>query len=55
MAVIMANDGPRINKNLLDKFGMISSLKNNFKPIGSVFKIDSIGLHQRFIKKYNES
>ena len=31
-------------------------LKNNFKPIGSVFKIDPIGLHQRFIKKMqNES
>jgi GNAT superfamily N-acetyltransferase len=25
-------------------------LKNNFKPIGNVFEIDSIGLHQRFIK-----
>ena len=31
-------------------------LKNNFKLIGSVFEIDSIGLHQRFIKKMrNES
>ena len=31
-------------------------LKNNFKPIGSVFEIDPIGLHQRFIKKIrNES
>ena len=25
-------------------------LKNHFKPIGNVFEIDSIGLHQRFIK-----
>ena len=31
-------------------------LKNNFKPISSVFEINSIGLHQRFIKKIqNES
>ena len=26
-------------------------LKNNFKSIGDVFEIDTIGLHQRFIKK----
>ena len=32
MAVNIANAGPSINKNLFEKFGMISSLKNNFKP-----------------------
>ena len=32
IAVIIANAGPRMNKNLDEKFGMISSLKNNFNP-----------------------
>src|SRR6476646_9010545 len=30
--VSMARQGPRMNKNLEEKFGMISSLKNNFNP-----------------------
>ena len=35
---------------------MIFNLKNDFKSIGDVFEIDTIGLHQRFIKKMqNES
>jgi len=32
MAVSMASDGPSMNKALEEKFGMISSLKNNFNP-----------------------
>ena len=35
MAVNIAKPGPRINKNLEEKFGMISSLKNNFNPSAS--------------------
>ena len=39
MAVNIARQGPRINKNLLEELGMISSLKNNFPPSASGCKI----------------
>ena len=39
IAVSMARHGPRINKNLDEKLGMISSLKNNFNPSASGCKI----------------